>query len=78
MEVAKVATVLTYKVPPSYGGYADVFPNKVNKTEVETPVDLSAAHALSKKFGENIRVYPGSMELRDGKTTRSSPASSAC
>jgi phosphoribosylamine--glycine ligase len=68
VDVAKVATVLTYKVPPSYGGYADVFHGKVNKTETDTPVDLSAAHALSKKFGDNIRVYPGSMELRDGKT----------
>ena len=68
VDVAKVATVLTYKVPPSYGGYADVFPDKVNKAEANTPVDLSAAYALSKKFGDKIRVYPGSMELRDGKT----------
>jgi len=68
VDVTKVATVLTYKVPPSYGGYADIFPSKVNKTEADTPVDLSAAQALSKKFGDNIRVYPGSMELRDGKT----------
>jgi phosphoribosylamine--glycine ligase len=68
VDVAKVATVLTYKVPPSYGGYADVFPGKVNKTETDTPVNLSAAHALSKKFGDKIRIYPGSMELRDGKT----------
>jgi phosphoribosylamine--glycine ligase len=68
VEVDKVATVLTYKVPPSYGGYANVFPNKVNKAEIDTPVDLSAAYALMRKFGDRIRVYPGSMELRDGKT----------
>jgi phosphoribosylamine---glycine ligase len=68
VEVEKVATVLTYKVPPSYGGYADVFPSKVNMTEADTPVDLSAAYTLSKKFGDRIRVYPGSMELKDGKT----------
>ncbi len=68
VETEKVATVLTYKVPPSYGGYADVFPDKVKKAEVDTPVDLSAAYALSKKYGDSIRVYPGSMELRDGKT----------
>lgn len=68
VDVAKVATVLTYKVPPSYGGYADVYPDKVNKVEVDTPVDLSAAYALTKKFGDKIRVYPGSMELRDDKT----------
>jgi phosphoribosylamine--glycine ligase len=68
VEVEKAATVLTYKVPPSYGGYSEVFPSKVNNTEIGTPVDLSAAYALSRKFGEKIRVYPGSMELRDGKT----------
>lgn len=68
VEVEKVATVLTYKVPPSYGGYADVFPDKINKAEINTPVDLSTAYALSKKYGDRIRVYPGSMELRDGKT----------
>ena len=68
VEVEKVATVLTYKVPPSYGGYADVFPSKVNKAEIGTPVDLSAAHALAGKFGDRIRVYPGSMELKNKKT----------
>jgi phosphoribosylamine---glycine ligase len=68
VEVEKVATVLTYKVPPSYGGYAEVFPSKVNKAEIVTPVDLSAACALSRKFGDRIRVYPGSMKLRDSLT----------
>jgi phosphoribosylamine--glycine ligase len=68
VEVEKVATVLTYKVPSSYGGYADVFPGKVNKAEIDTSVDLSAAYALTLKFGDRIRVYPGSMELRNGKT----------
>jgi phosphoribosylamine--glycine ligase len=68
VEVEKVATVLTYKVPPSYGGYAEIFPDKVRSTELDTAVDLSAAYALSKKYGDRLRVYPGSMELRDGKT----------
>jgi phosphoribosylamine--glycine ligase len=68
VEVEKVATVLTYKVPPSYGGYTEVFPSNVNKDEALTPVDLSAAYALSRKFGDSIRVYPGSMELREDKT----------
>jgi phosphoribosylamine---glycine ligase len=66
--VEKSATVLTYKVPSSYGGYAEVFPDNVKKTEIGTSVDLSAAYALSKKYGDRIRVYPGSMELREGKT----------
>jgi phosphoribosylamine---glycine ligase len=68
VEVEKVATVLTYKVPPNYGGYNEAFPDKVRKAEIDTPVDLSAAYALAKKYGERIRVYPGSMELRDGTT----------
>jgi phosphoribosylamine--glycine ligase len=68
VNVEKAATVLTYKVPSTYGGYADVFPNKVNRDEVNTPVDLSAAYALTGKYGDKIRVYPGSMELRDNTT----------
>ena len=68
VEVEKVATVLTYKVPPSYGGFADVYPAKVNRSEVDTPVDLSKAYALKSKYGDRIRVYPGSMEIRNGKT----------
>ena len=68
VNVEKVATVLTYKVPSSYGGYIDVFPSKVNRYEVNTPVDLSAAYALKGKYGDKIRVFPGSMELRDNTT----------
>ena len=58
--------MLTYKVPPNYGGYADVFPNLVKKASVETPVDLSKAYDLAGKYGDRIRVYPGAMELRNG------------
>jgi phosphoribosylamine--glycine ligase len=61
------ATVLTYKVPADYGGYATAFPEKVDKQAVNTPVDLAKAQDLVKKFGDKIRIYPGSMELRDGK-----------
>lgn len=68
VEVEKTATVLTYKVPPSYGGYAEVHPGIVNKAEIETPIDLSAAYALKRKYGDRIRVYPGSMELRNSET----------
>jgi phosphoribosylamine--glycine ligase len=67
VEVQKVATVLTYKVPPSYGGYAEVFATKVNHAEVDTPVDLSKAYELTSKYGARIRVYPASMEVRNGE-----------
>ncbi len=61
----KQATVVTYKVPSDYGGYATKFPLNVNKDEVDSAVDLSAAEQLVKKDARAIRVYPGSMELRD-------------
>ena len=65
VELEKAATVLTYKVPPGYGGYADVFPSLVDKAAVDTPVDLSKAYALASKYGGRVRVYPGAMEIRD-------------
>jgi phosphoribosylamine--glycine ligase len=60
----EAATVVTYKAPPNYGGCADAFPNLVNLDEVDKPVDLKKAYELSKKYGDKIRIYPGSMELR--------------
>jgi phosphoribosylamine--glycine ligase len=67
VELEKAATVLTYKVPPDYGGYADMFPNQIDKSAISTQVDLSKAYALTKKYGNRIRIYPGSMETRNGK-----------
>ncbi|MBS7636390.1 hypothetical protein KEJ37_03455 [Candidatus Bathyarchaeota archaeon] len=68
VEVEKAATVVTYKAPPSYGGYAEAFPELVEKTEINKPVDLTKAYELSKKYGERICVYPASMEIRNGET----------
>ena len=62
----KKATVVTYKVPPDYGGYSTKFPEKINKDEVGTAVDLSAAYKLVAETGK-VRVYPGSMELLDNE-----------
>lgn len=62
------AAVLTYKVPPAYGGFAERFPDKVEKEEIDTAVDLTPAYRLREKYGDDLRVYPGSMELRDGQT----------
>lgn len=61
------ATVVTYKVPPNYGGYATVFPDRVDKTKVDTAVDLTGAQKLAEKCADSMRVYPGSMELREGE-----------
>jgi len=59
------ASVATYKAPPNYGGYASAFPNRVNEDEIDTPVNLNEAEKLQQKYGDNIRIYPGSMELRN-------------
>lgn len=61
------ASVVTYKAPPNYGGYLSTFPNRVDKEEINTPVNLDEAEKLSQKRGDNIRIYPGSMELRNGE-----------
>lgn len=68
IELEKAATVITYKVPPNYGGYINVYPNLVNKSEIDTPVDLTKAYELTKKYGEKIRVYPASMKLHNSQT----------
>jgi len=68
VDVENHATVLTYKVPPSYGGYAETFPNLVNTTEIGSAVDLAEAYGLSAKYGDRIRIFPGSMEQRGNQT----------
>jgi len=65
VKVEDKASVVTYKAPPNYGGYSSVFPNLVDKGEVGSPINLDEAGKLSRKHGDNIRIYPGSMESRD-------------
>jgi len=72
------ATVVTYKAPPKYGGYANAFPDRVDKAEVNSPVDLSEAEKLSAKHGDNMRVYPGSMEIRDDGNTYALSSRAVC
>ena len=68
VDFVEKATVVTYKVPPNYGGFKEVFPQRVNSKEIASPVDLSRARELVEKYGDGIRIYPGSMELRNGET----------
>jgi len=68
IELEKSATVVTYKAPPNYGGYMDTFPSLVSRDEIDKPVDLTKAYELERRHGEKIRVYPASMEIRDGET----------
>lgn len=65
VDIDKKAAVLIYKVPPKYGGYIDVFPHLVNRSEMGTPIILDEAEKLRSKYGDNIRIYPGSMEIRE-------------
>jgi phosphoribosylamine--glycine ligase len=59
------ASVVTYKAPPGYGGYADSFAERVDQNEINTPVGLSEAERLSADHHDSMYVYPGSMELRE-------------
>ncbi len=68
IKIEKESTVVTYKVPPNYGGYINVYPNTVSLEEIGKPVDLTKAYRLVEKYGEKIRVYPASMEQRDNET----------
>jgi phosphoribosylamine-glycine ligase len=68
IELEKAATVVTYKAPPSYGGYAETFPRAVRTDYIGKPVDLSKAYGLREKYGDDIRIYPAAIEKRDGKT----------
>ncbi|UCE29513.1 MAG: hypothetical protein JSV85_01960 [Candidatus Bathyarchaeota archaeon] len=68
IEPQEKATVVTYKVPPTYGGFDKAFPQRVDWRGIGRPIDLIAAHKLSEKWGDKIRIYPASMELRNGKT----------
>jgi phosphoribosylamine--glycine ligase len=68
IEFEEKATVATYKAPPNYGGFKDVFPRRVKMEDIDTPIDLSKAKKLTQKYGDNIRIYPASMELRNRQT----------
>jgi len=68
VEFEERATVVIYKAPPRYGGFMNVFPEQVEKDEVDKPVDLGGAVRLEEGYGDAIRTYPGSMELREDKT----------
>jgi phosphoribosylamine--glycine ligase len=67
INIRKAASVLTYKVPPNYGGFMNIYPHLVNTKMVNTPVDLSKAYSLMDQDPSRIRIYPGSMEIRNSK-----------
>lgn len=67
VRVERKASVVTYKAPPSYGGYIGRFPQKVVEEDVGKAVKLEKAYRLGRKLEDAIRVYPASMEVREGR-----------
>ena len=39
-------------------------------SDINSPVDLSKAYELAKKYNDKIRIYPGSMEIRERQNLR--------
>jgi phosphoribosylamine--glycine ligase len=62
LEFEKQATVITYAVPMTYGGYR-------SKYSGDKRVDLKNAYKLGDRYKGKLRVYPGSMELGDDGNT---------
>ena len=62
MEFEKQATVITYAVPMTYGGYR-------SKYSGDKKVDLTDAYKLRDEYNGKLSVYPGSMELGDDGNT---------
>jgi phosphoribosylamine--glycine ligase len=67
-ELMNEASVVTYKVPATYGDYIDLFKDKVKRNEIDTPIDLAKAYNLSEKYNDKIRVYPASIELKNDES----------
>jgi len=61
VEFDKKATVVIYKVPPTYGG-------KVKGFKGDKEVDLRDAYRLSNEHRGRMWIFPGAMELKNGKT----------
>jgi len=78
VDLEKKATVATYKAPPTYGGYSAAFPDRIDPNEGNTPVDLHEAQELSAKYGESVRVYPGSLDLREDGYTYALTSRAVC
>ena len=78
VEFEKRATVVTYKAPPNYGGFKNVFPQRVDSVDADKPVDLSGAYRLAKKYGDKIRIYPGSIEQGDDGRTYALGSRTVC
>jgi len=71
VECVKKATVVTYAVPMDYGDYRRTYSG-------DRRVDLSGVYTLKETYGDNLRVYPGSMELREDGSTYALGSRTVC
>lgn len=60
INLERKATVATYKVPPTYGG-------KMKKFSGDKEIKLDAAYRFCREYNEQLRLYPGSLEIREGR-----------
>jgi phosphoribosylamine--glycine ligase len=60
VDVEKKATVVVYKVPPTYGGREKEYLG-------DRRVNLAEAEALIAEKGDRLRVYPASLDLKGGE-----------
>jgi phosphoribosylamine--glycine ligase len=59
------ASVVIYKVPYTYAGFQDVYPEQVDKHQINLPIDLNEAQQLADKNPDRMRIYPASVEIKD-------------
>lgn len=64
IKLDQLASVVTYKVPPTYGGFMETFPKAVSKNDIGSSIDLSYSDRLVVEYKGLMRVYPGAVEAR--------------
>ncbi|MGQ9543633.1 MAG: ATP-grasp domain-containing protein [Candidatus Bathyarchaeia archaeon] len=77
VKLKRQASVVIYKVPPTYGEYNKWFPERAAMEEADSPIYLDEALSLV-EGNDNLRLYPGSLELRPDKNIYSLRSRTVC
>ena len=64
IDVERRASVVVYKAPHTYAGFNKSYPSMVRRNEIGEPIDLNRARDLQAVYGDDLRIYPASVELR--------------
>jgi phosphoribosylamine--glycine ligase len=68
VRIKPMSSVVVYKVPLSYGGYSTQYPTRVSMKDKDSPIYLDDATRYEQANSTNLKIYPGSIEVRsDGK-----------